>query len=818
MSVAAARGRALTLLGTTALVLAGLALAGSEPAGALTRLAGGLALAGILAELAATKWPGFGFFSTGFAFWFALALLPPPAPRISLLAASTALMVRVMLRGGPGLAWKTGELVAELLPLAAGLALAAWTPSTAGSLPLLTGGAAFLATASLVPGLLEVPTAVPTARGRLLPLVASLPALGILLAALTRKSPGMLPVMVLPILALGHAARLAASWECQEEPRRLQRRLEQADQKRELAERGQRQASQELALRIEEKALLEVLAENLAGHETAVASARSALAVVRRMVACRSAVVFLAETEGLVPLAWESPHPDRLASWKLLGLSDPVAERAWQTGGSTLAPPAQTDPDLTEGEAHWRLAVAIPHQGILSVEAARPGGFEQADQGRLELLARWLGPVLQSARRLEEIQGELAVQRQVNQRLEGWAAGLERTLQGLPALSGSLKPHEVRQALLKLLSEVVPHDLLVLTPPHPEPTRGQENGEAVRALAEATLRNRRPLLLEDATRSRFAPPGPGIRSVLAVPLGPDDQDAGVLVLGSCRLQAFERFHQDLTWMLAHQAGVALQKARLHADLLETHRALQESQAHLVQSSKMAAVGQLAAGVAHELNTPLGAVLLGLDSALQSLPQSTERAASRLQTARRAALQARETVAKLLFYSREAGQGMRTTEVNQVVSDTLKLLGHHLSLAQIQVQWSPGQVSLVRANPNELQQVLTNLILNARDALRQSDPPRRLWLATRCEGPQSVIEVEDSGPGIPLEIRDRIFDPFFTTKPVGQGTGLGLWVSLEIMRRHQGTLVQDSVPDRTRFSLRLPVAPEARDGTWETTTH
>jgi len=254
-------------------------------------------------------------------------------------------------------------------------------------------------------------------------------------------------------------------------------------------------------------------------------------------------------------------------------------------------------------------------------------------------------------------------------------------------------------------------------------------------------------------------------------------------------------------MLAHQAGVALQKARLHADLLETHRALQESQAHLVQSSKMAAVGQLAAGVAHELNTPLGAVLLGLDSALQSLPQSTERAASRLQTARRAALQARETVAKLLFYSREAGQGMRKTEVNQVVSDTLKLLGHHLSLAQIQVQWSPGQVSLVRANPNELQQVLTNLILNARDALRQSDPPRRLWLATRCEGPQSVIELEDSGPGIPLEIRD--FDPFFTTKP--EGTGLGLSIAHKVLEQHGAQIeIRSRVGQGTMFIIRFPI--------------
>lgn len=817
MSARADRCGTLTLLGMTALVLAGLALAGSEPTGALTRLAGALALAGILAELAAPRWPGFGFFSTGFAFWFALALLPPPAPQTAILTASAALIVRVLLRGGPALAWKVGEVVAELLPLAAGLAVLAWTPAQMGFLPLLAGSAAFLAAAALVPGLLEVGSAAPGSRGRLLPLLASLPALGILLAVLARKSPEMLPIMAIPILALGHAARLAASWERQEEPRRLQRRLEQADQKLGRAERGHRQASQELALKVEESALLEHLTENLAEHETAVPTARTALAMVRRLVACRSAVVFLAGPEGLVPLAWESPHPDRLASWKLLGLSDPVAERAWQTGRSALAGPNELLPGGTEGERGARLAVVLPRQGVLSVQASRAGGFEPTDQRRLELLARWLGPALQSARRLEDLQGELALQRQVNQRLEGWAAGLERSMQGMPGLVGSLDPHEVRQALLDLLGEVVPHELLVLTTPQHDLTRGQEDPEAVRALAQAALRNRRPLLLDDAGQSRFAPPGPGIRSVLAVPLDPEGHDAGVLVLGSSRRQAFQRFHQDLAWMLAHQAGGALQKAGLHGELLETHRALQESQAHLVQSSKMAAVGQLAAGLAHELNTPLGAVLLGVDSALQSLPAEPGRAASRLQTARRAALQARETVAKLLFYAREAGQGMRTTELNQVVSDTLELLSHHLSLEQVQVQWSPGDVSLVRANPNELQQVLTNLILNARDALRQSDPPRRLRLTTRCEGPQSVIEVEDSGPGIPPEIGDRIFDPFFTTKPVGQGTGLGLWVSLEIVRRHQGSLVQDSAPGRTRFALRLPVAPEVRDGARKTTT-
>jgi len=798
-----------------ALVLAGLALAESQPTGALTRVGGLLALAGILAELAALRWPGFGFFSTGFAFWFALALNPAPAARIAILAGSGALIVRVLLRGGPTLSRKVDEVVAELLPLAAGLAVLAWTPARLEFLRLVAGSTAYLVAAALVPGILSVdspdPLAGPGSRGRLVPLLAGLPALGVLLALLARQEPNLLPAVAVLFLAIGHAGRLAASWERQEEARRLQRRLEQADQRLDQAQRGHRQASQELAMKVDESAMLEHLAENLAGAGTAVATARGALALVRRLVACHSVVVFLAGPEGLFPLAWESPHPDHLASWRLLGLRDLVAERAWQTGRSAQSTPGDLVPSSTQPEDGSRLAVVLPDQGVLSVGAARPGAFNPTDQRRLELVARWLGPALQSARRLEELQEEVALQRQVNHRLEGWAAGLERAMQGVPGLLGSLDPQEVRQALLDLLSEVVPHEMLVLTTPQHDPKNGQGEPEAVRALAEAACRNQRPLLLEDAEQSRFAPPGPGIRSILAVPLGPECQKAGVLVLGSTRRDAFQRFHQDLTWMLANQAAVALQKAGLHKELLETHRALQESQAHLVQSSKMAAVGQLAAGVAHELNTPLGAVLLGLDSALQSLPARPERAARRLQTARLAALQAREIVAKLLFYSREGGQGMRTTELNQVVADTLELLSHHLSLEQIQVEWSPGDVSLVRANPNELQQVLTNLVLNARDALRQSHPPRRLWLTTRREGPQSVIEVEDSGPGIPPGIRDRIFDPFFTTKPVGQGTGLGLWVSLEIVRRHQGSLVQDSTPGRTRFALRLPVAHGARDG-------
>lgn len=807
-----------SLLGLAGLVLAGLALAAPgnlDPSPqAWSRSGGALALAGILVELAALRLPGFGFFSTGFAFWFALALQPPPAPQIALLGGGGALAIRCMLRGGPGLEKKARETLAELIPLTAGLAFLAWTPPGTGVLPLLAGGGAYLLAAALVPGLLLAGSLEPLLQdrgrlqARLLPLLASLPALGLLLALLGRQQPELLGVLAALVAAIGYAGWLGASWERQELPRRLQRRLAQANLKREQAELEHHQASRELAGKVDEAALLEHLSESLTGCKGVARTAQEALALVRRLVGCRSAVLFVAGADGLLPLAWESPDPERLASWRLLGLSDPVVERAWQSGRSVRARPDEPSWDPAVPAEGSRLAVPVATLGVLLVGSPQPEAFSQTDLQRLEMVAKPLARALESARSLEDLAGELSRQRLANQRLEGWAAGLERAMQGMPGLLGSLDPEELQDTLLGLLAEVIPHEVLVLSTPERLLVRGQADPEASLPLVEATCRNRRPLLLEEVSESRFAPPGPGIRSVLAVPLDLEDQRVGALVLGSSRSEAFQRFHQDLAWMLASQAGVALQKAGLHRELLATHRALQESQAHLVQSSKLAAVGQLAAGVAHELNTPLGAILLGVDSALASLETRPERAAARLQTARRAALQARQTVAKLLFYSREAGQGMRATDLNQVVTDTLELVGHHLEVEKIQVEWCPGQLGPVQANPNELQQVLTNLVLNARDALRQTEGDRTLRLASRGEGGWSVIEVVDGGPGIPPEIQERLCEPFFTTKPVGQGTGLGLWVSREILNRHQGSLRMDSVPGRTCFTMRLPASSSA----------
>jgi len=572
---------------------------------------------------------------------------------------------------------------------------------------------------------------------------------------------------------------------------------------------AQRQTRRELAAKIDDYSLMEALASTLAGCPNPVRTGEAALKMVRSLVPCCSAVVFMPQGEALIPVAWESLQADRLASWTLLGLEEPVVERAWRT-----ADLARSGPDDEARGAlpleRSRLAVPIPGHGVLYVGASVAQAFGPLHERLLGLVASQAALALQSSARLEKAERDRVHHREAHERLKERVGGLEKVLEAVRNLVACPEPETLLENLADLLPGVLPHDLLILVAGEHRLVRGPEEPAAADALAGIVRRNALPLLLEDTRATRLPAPGPGIRSVLAVPLNLREVPVGALVLGARAPGTFIREHQDLAFTLACQVAAAFHQVETHRELVRTHRALQESQAHLVQSSKMAAVGQLAAGVAHELNTPLGAVLLGLDSALPALRGRPEKAEARLQTARKALLQAREIVAKLLFYSRDARQGLRPTDLAQVVEDTTELLGHHLALGRVEVHKDLAPTPRVLANQNEIQQVLTNLLLNARDALQDQPAPRRILLVTRTEGDQAVVEVEDSGPGIPTETQERLFDPFFTTKPVGQGTGLGLSVSLEIVRRHQGALTFTSRPGCTRFSVSLPAGAPSRD--------
>lgn len=239
--------------------------------------------------------------------------------------------------------------------------------------------------------------------------------------------------------------------------------------------------------------------------------------------------------------------------------------------------------------------------------------------------------------------------------------------------------------------------------------------------------------------------------------------------------------------------------------------LKDTQAQLVQSGKMVAVGELASGVAHELNNPLTAVLtyaVLLNEQIEHLPMELQtqltKFAQRLQRIRSAAEQCQSIVKDLLSFARQDPSETALVDLREVLECAFELIS-----TQIRRQGQRYQMSLespelyVRGNANQLQQVAINLALNAVQAM---EPGGDLTVSARREGDVCELFFTDTGCGIPSECLNRIFDPFFTTKPAGKGTGLGLSIVYGILANHGGMITVDSVLGRgTTFRVCLPAS-------------
>ncbi len=223
------------------------------------------------------------------------------------------------------------------------------------------------------------------------------------------------------------------------------------------------------------------------------------------------------------------------------------------------------------------------------------------------------------------------------------------------------------------------------------------------------------------------------------------------------------------------------------------------------SDKMASIGLLAAGVAHEINTPL----TGISSFTQMLLENADPddpTTHVLEKIERQTFRAAKIVNGLLNLSRPAAPAAperAPVDVNAVIGDVLSLVEHQLEIGRVKVRRELSPTALVVSGAeHKLQQVFLNLFLNARDAMSKGG-----WLTvvSRAEGDRAIIEVADTGFGIPSEYLSRIYDPFFTTKTIGQGTGLGLSISYGIVREHDGSINCDSsVGQGTRFTVTLPL--------------
>jgi C4-dicarboxylate-specific signal transduction histidine kinase len=274
---------------------------------------------------------------------------------------------------------------------------------------------------------------------------------------------------------------------------------------------------------------------------------------------------------------------------------------------------------------------------------------------------------------------------------------------------------------------------------------------------------------------------------------------------------------------SHESNLRLgdsRKAMIHimGDLRETtqemerrEHELRDKQEQLVQAGKLATLGELTTGVAHELNNPLNNIGLYVGNVIDRIrlgEDDTEPLVLDLEKAMEQVRKATEIISHLRTFGRAARVSIEQVDVDDVIERSLLLVHEQLRLRGIEVELElcPEEL-LVVANPIQLEQVFINLLTNARDALTASKR-KTIRIASSRDDERIRIGFSDTGPGIPPELQKRIFDPFFTTKEVGTGTGLGLSITYSILKEYGGEISVTSEPGKgATFLVELPFADE-----------
>jgi signal transduction histidine kinase len=358
-------------------------------------------------------------------------------------------------------------------------------------------------------------------------------------------------------------------------------------------------------------------------------------------------------------------------------------------------------------------------------------------------------------------------------------------------------------------------------------------GEGIAGTVAATGE---PIVVRDAetdprvARRVDAQTGFRTRSILCVPIRFRGRVTGVIQVLNKHAGTFTEQDREVLELIAAEAGVAIENARVYAtleervrertaelrtanaQLTETLAELRRAQAQLVQSEKMAALGNLVAGVAHEINTPLGAITSNTDVVLRGLARlAPEVPASRAETLRivedllRTSAEACRRIAvivtNLRTFARLDEAEWKTADLREGMDSTLALV-EHLHRGRIEIVREYATVPPIACHPGQLNQVFMNLLVNAIQAI---DGPGTIHVRLGVEDRSLRIDVEDTGAGIAPEHLDRVFDPGFTTKGVGVGTGLGLAICHRIVQAHAGTIGVTSRPGAgSMFTVRLPL--------------
>ena len=280
-----------------------------------------------------------------------------------------------------------------------------------------------------------------------------------------------------------------------------------------------------------------------------------------------------------------------------------------------------------------------------------------------------------------------------------------------------------------------------------------------------------------------------IRGFVCVPIHARGRTLGTLSLGRQTADPFNEGEVALLEATAQQIAIALDNARLSSEL--------------VHAEKLSAVGELASGVAHEINNPL-TTILGLSQLMLSRPDVPAPIRERIALVADEASRAATIVQNLLMFARHYPPERRPCSLEEAVRRVIALKSYQLEQDKIEVVLELGASATVWADENQMQQVLLNLVQNAHQAMARQSGERTLTVRVRPRDRHVAIEVLDTGPGIAPHLLSRIFDPFFTTKAPGEGSGLGLSVSYGIVGQHGGRLYAENRPEGgATFVVELP---------------
>jgi two-component system phosphoglycerate transport system sensor histidine kinase PgtB len=243
----------------------------------------------------------------------------------------------------------------------------------------------------------------------------------------------------------------------------------------------------------------------------------------------------------------------------------------------------------------------------------------------------------------------------------------------------------------------------------------------------------------------------------------------------------------------------------HIELQKAFEQLKVTQGALIQAGKLASLGELSSGIAHELNQPLQAIM-GFSQELQHMEKLSETGTEFLGDIVGASKKMAEIIRSLRSFAREAGEELSATSVDEAVREAVKLMKHQLMSKGIDIEVACDEnLPMVTANPIQLEQVMMNIIANARDAIEQAKRTQGKIKVQISNGAESIlVKVVDNGCGMDSKTKEKIFDPFFTTKEVGQGTGLGMSISYGILKKIKAEIKVDTVLDQgSEFTITIP---------------